>query len=87
MRNGTNITGLAQKTADGLTAKGYTVATIGNASTKTQETTTVYAKNSSDAESAKNIASAIGATTGETIPTEEGVSSADILIILGTDAQ
>ena len=87
VRNGTNITGLAQKTADGLTAKGYTVATIGNASTKTQETTTVYAKNSSDAESAKNIASAIGATTGETIPTEEGVSSADILIILGTDAQ
>lgn len=87
IRNGTNVTGLASRTSDDLESDGYEVLTIGNASNRTTEKTTVYALDSEFTDSAKALAENMGAQADSGLPSEEPASSADVLIILGADAE
>lgn len=85
IRNGTNITGLAKKESETLTAKGYTVLAVGNAVNRSTATTTVYALTDTYLDSAKEVANLFDATTDSGLPADEPASSADLLIILGQD--
>lgn len=87
VRNGTNITGLAKKTSDTLQSEGYNITGIGNAANRTTATTTVYAIEAANADGAKSVADLLGATTDSGLPTGEANTSADVLVILGTDAE
>lgn len=87
VRNGTNITGLAKRVADELKKKGYEIAAVGNATVRTNTTTVVYALNEPHTDSAKELASILSAQTDSGLPQQEEPSIADVLIILGTDAQ
>ncbi len=87
IRNGTNITGLAKTTATTLEEKGYTVTSIGNAATRTQEETVVYALKQDDASGAKTIAELLEARADVDLPEGEAASEAAVVVILGTDAK
>lgn len=87
VRNGTNITGLAKRIADELKKKGYEIAAVGNATARTNTTTVVYALNESHTDSAKELARILSAQTDSGLPQQEEPSTADVLIVLGTDAQ
>lgn len=86
IRNGTNTTGLAQKTKDALTSKKYAVNAIGNAVDRSTEKTTVYAINLTHADDAKTVAELLDAEADSGLPDGEAKTSADILVILGADA-
>lgn len=86
VRNGTHVAGLAQKIKDKLTQENFNVTTIGNAATSTNTKTKVYAVTTADASTADQIAKDLSATTGTTVPKAEAATTADILIILGSDA-
>ncbi|MEX0649879.1 MAG: LCP family protein [Candidatus Andersenbacteria bacterium] len=86
IRNGTKVPGLAQKTSDKLTEDGYEVLAIGNASDQTQQETTVYVLQTTQADAGQKIAESLEASAGSTLPDGEKETSADILIILGQDA-
>ncbi len=85
IRNGTNITGLAKQTSETLKSKDYTITSIGNAATRDYTKTTVYPISGTAAE-AEALSELINATTDTNLPDGETKSSAEILIILGTDA-
>jgi LCP family protein required for cell wall assembly len=87
IRNGTNVTGLAKRTADTLTDKGYEVKSIGNAANRSTEKTTIYALRSEAIEGAKTVGELLGTATDSGLPEGEEASEADVLIILGQDAQ
>ncbi len=86
VRNGTTVNGLAKKVADQLTKQGYKITATGNAAIKTVEKTTVYAPKVTQADEAQKIASSLNASSATDIPSSEAKTTADILIILGTDA-
>lgn len=86
VRNGTSITGLAKRTADNLEEKDYTISTIGNAATQSVTSTTVYVLNEEQTDNAKKLAETLSAQTNSGLPDEEQASTADVLIILGEDA-
>lgn len=87
IRNGTNTTGLAKKTSDAITSKGYEVLAIGNAHNRSTAKTTVYAIKDKAVDEAKNVAQILDASTDSGLPADEAKTSADILIILGSDAK
>ena len=87
VRNGTNITGLAKAVGEKLEAEGYTVASIGNAATRDNETTKVYARKQDDASQAKQIAELLEASADVDLPEAEAASEAAVVVILGQDAQ
>ena len=87
IRNGTNVTGLAKRTSDELTAKDYTVTSIGNAATRNNSETKVYALRDEHVESAKTIAEILSAQADSGLPEGESASDADVLVILGADAE
>lgn len=86
IRNGTHVAGLAQKIKDKLTAENFNVVTIGNALNKSLAKTTVYDLTVADADTAQKIAKELSANSNSTLPKGEPKSSADILIILGSNA-
>lgn len=86
VRNGTTITGLAKRTADKLAAAGYKITGVGNAVSRTATKTTVY-YSSSDYQTAAATAAAIINATTDTPPPPAEKTSANLLIILGTDAE
>lgn len=86
VRNGTTTTGLAAQTKELLEAKKYPVSTVGNATDRAVEKTTVYALNLNQADAAKEIADFLEAQSDSGLPKGEAKSEADILIILGKDA-
>lgn len=87
VRNGTNITGLAKAVGDTLTEEGYTVAAIGNAAVRTNEKTIVYAQAQDDESQAKRVADFLAAPADVDLPEGEAKSTADVVVILGADAQ
>ena len=87
IRNGTNVAGLAKKTSDELQGKGYEVLSIGNAANRTTEQTTVYSLKATQVDGAQEIAELLGASASSNLPEGEAESDADVLIILGSDAQ
>ncbi len=87
IRNGTNTAGLAAGTQEDLENKGYEVTTIGNAANRSTETTIVYIVNSDATEGAKALAAELNTTTSTNTPEGEATSEAQVLIILGNDAQ
>jgi len=86
IRNGTNITGLAKSTSDQLTTQDYDVLAIGNAAKRNHTTTTIYIISDAQAESAKELAATLAASADSGLPEEESPTNADVLIILGSDA-
>ncbi len=87
IRNGTNITGLAKKVNDDLEGRDYDVLTIGNAARRDVAKTIVYILADEAAEGGKEVAEYLKAETDSGLPSEEAASEADVLIILGPDAQ
>lgn len=85
IRNGTTITGLASSMQTKLTADGYEVISIGNAATRNNTKTTVYAIKDDSTDAAKVIAENLNATTDSDLPETESATEAAILIILGSD--
>lgn len=86
VRNGTNTTGLAKQVATELEEKGYTVTSIGNAANRSVAVTTVYAVKDSTQDRVAPIADLLEAQGDIGIPEGEKASSADILVILGSDS-
>ncbi len=86
IRNGTHTAGLAKKISDILTAKKYTVSTVGNATNRAVTTTTVYALKGNQTDNAKAIAGILKAAADSGVPKGEAASTADILVIAGSDA-
>lgn len=86
VRNGTATTGLAGKTATKLKALGYKVIATGNASSKAITKTTVYAPKATQSDDAQKIASALNASSATSFPSSEAKTTADILVILGSDS-
>lgn len=87
IRNGTNITGLASKTGQKLEGDGYEVVTVGNAADRATAKTTVYILDSDFVEAGKALAESLSAASDSGLPSNEPASEADVLIILGQDAQ
>jgi LCP family protein required for cell wall assembly len=87
VRNGTNITGLAKRISDDLKKKGYEIAAVGNAATRSYTKTTIYTLSAAHTTSGKTLAETLSAEQGSKLPEGEETSSAQIVIILGTDAQ
>lgn len=85
VRNGTTITGLAAETATKLEAEGYTVTSIGNAATRSQAKTTVYALADDATSGAQAVAELLEAQADSGLPEGEAESSAQIVVILGAD--
>ena len=87
IRNGTNITGLAQKTSDQITAQDYNVLAVSNAAKRNHTTTTIYIISDDQTENAKKLAATLGFPVDSGLPKEESPTNADVLIILGSDAK
>ncbi len=87
IRNGTNVTGLAKKVSDDLASHDYEVLTIGNAARRDVSKTIVYILKDEAADGGKAVAEYLKAATDSGLPSEEPASKADVLIILGPDAQ
>lgn len=86
VRNGTSVNGLAKKIGEKLTKDGYKVLAVGNAKAKDSEKTKVYAPKVTQADDAARIAESLEASAATELPDDEPKTTADILIILGTDA-
>ena len=87
IRNGTNITGLAARTRETLEDEGYEVTAIGNAATRDNTETKVYALTDDATEGAKVVAELLGAQADSGLPTDETESEAGVLVVLGADAE
>jgi hypothetical protein len=82
--NGAGVAGLASRTADRLTQRGFLIANIGDAP-RTQPQTTILAKPGSHS-AAEQVATALGIPTNRVA--DGGISgTADVQVILGTDAR
>jgi LCP family protein required for cell wall assembly len=87
IRNGTNINGLAGRTKTKLEDDGYTVTAIGNAAARTAADTAVFIISGEHEQGANELAASLGADIEHELPAGEPESAAEVLIILGTDAQ
>ncbi|MBI1833659.1 MAG: LCP family protein [Candidatus Andersenbacteria bacterium] len=87
IRNGTNVAGLAARTRDQLTSEGYEVTGIGNAATRDKKETVVYQIANTAADGVQAIAELLEASSTTDVPEDEAESEADVLIILGADAE
>jgi LCP family protein required for cell wall assembly len=82
--NGAGVAGLASRTADRLTQRGFLIANIGDAP-RTQPQTTILAKPGSHT-AAEQVATALGIPTNRVA--DGGISgTADVQVILGSDAR
>lgn len=86
VRNGTATTGLAKKIGDTLKKDGYTIIATGNAKSKTVEKTKIYAPKVTQADDAAKLADSLNASSETDFPKDEAKTTADILIILGSDS-
>jgi LCP family protein required for cell wall assembly len=85
--NGTTITGLAKRTSDKLAADNYDIINIGNASVRNATHTIVYYSSPDQQATADQVAQLINAQTDSPLPAAEKASTADLVIILGPDAE
>ncbi len=86
IRNGTTITGLASRTRETVQDEGFEVTAIGNAATRDNAETKVYAVTDDATESAKALAELLGAQADSGLPADETATEAGVLIILGADS-
>jgi len=86
--NGSGVSGLAQKKADALAAKGITVATVANASKAYDKTVIVDLTAGKKPASKRSLEAQFGATatTNKTLYPEVTNYKTDFVIILGKDA-
>lgn len=87
IRNGTNINGLAASSRDELTSDGYEVVDIGNAASRSIEKTIIYQISNTAADGTQTLAEKLSASASVGLPENEAKTEADILIILGADAE
>ncbi len=85
VRNSTSITGLAKRTAQKLEKKDYEIIGIKNSTVRNLAQTTIYLSSPDFAGSTPNITSLVPASVENALPENEPATSADLLIILGTD--
>jgi LCP family protein required for cell wall assembly len=86
IRNSTSTIGLAKKTSDNLKQQDYEVVAIGNATTRDLPQTNIYVLSPEHQISASALSENINANIATTVPENEPISKADILIILGQSA-
>lgn len=86
IRNGTTITGLAGRTADKLEEQDYPVTAVGNAAKRGQTQTYIYLLSLDYTAGAAILADSLKAETEQGLPEGEPATDADVLIILGSDA-
>ncbi len=85
--NGTNITGLAQKTASLLEAAGFTVSKIANAGQKDYQKTVIYDLSGKNSEAIAKLRTIVDANLSPSVPAAITPSEkTDFLIILGKNA-
>ena len=84
MLNGAGVAGLASRTADKLTQRGFVIANVGDAA-RTQPQTTILAKPGAHT-AAEQVATTLGIPTNRVA--DGGISgAADVQVILGSDAR
>lgn len=81
--NGTGEEGLAATAGDALTADGWNVPTVANASVSDQATTTVYYADPTLEGAALGLAESLGSTT--IVVTQDFVDTGDLVAVLGAD--
>lgn len=81
--NGTATEGLAARAGDVLTAAGWTVSTVGNASTEDVAVTTVYYTDPSLEGAALGVAQSLG--VGTLTLTQDFAETGSVVIVLGAD--
>ncbi|HLD25473.1 MAG TPA: LytR C-terminal domain-containing protein, partial [Candidatus Andersenbacteria bacterium] len=86
IRNGTAVTGLAARYRDQLEESGFEVSSIGNAATRNLTQTSVFLINQTREDAAKKLAEQFSVAVQTGIPAGETSTNADVLIILGNDA-
>jgi LCP family protein required for cell wall assembly len=86
IRNGTTITGLAGRMRTRLEEDGYTVTGVSNAVAKDNANTVVYTLTDEHGQAASELAEEMEAELQRELPTDEPTSEAEVLIILGADA-
>ncbi len=87
IRNGTTITGLAKRTGDKLAVEDYKITAVGNATIRNAPQTTVYYTSPDQQAAAALVAQILNAKTLAAFPDGETATTADLLIILGLDAE
>ena len=75
------------KGRDKLTAEDYQVTAIGNAAIKTAPQTIVYYTSPDQSDAAAKVAAIINAKTSSPLPDSEKSTAANLLIVLGLDAE
>lgn len=81
--NGTATSGLAASAGDELTAAGWNVPTVANASTEDQTATTIYYSDPTFEGAALGLAEALG--VGTLVQTQDFVDTADLVVVVGSD--
>ncbi|MGI9147855.1 MAG: LCP family protein [Chloroflexota bacterium] len=82
--NGTGVAGLAARTADSLTQRGFVINSVGDAP-RAQPQTTVVARTGARV-AAERVANTLGVPTGR-ITESASLGSADVQVVLGADAR
>lgn len=86
VRNGTATSGLGQKVSTSLKNAGMTVQKVGDAKKKDYDKTQLVDLGKiSDKKIVSSVAQALNATLTEELPEGESTSTADILVIVGSD--
>lgn len=88
VRNGTLIQGLAGRTATALRNEGFTVTSVGNASTRDRQDTVIIDLSDNEKQSSRNALIEIFDNARIVqFPENEAASTADFLVLLGADAE
>lgn len=86
IRNGTNVAGLASRTASTLKNTKFNVQTVGNAAKRDRSTTIVVdLTGGKKPNSLKTLLTTLGVTETVSFPESETASKANFLVLLGTD--
>jgi LCP family protein required for cell wall assembly len=86
IRNGTNVQGLASRTASTLKTVKFTVQTVGNAAKRDRTATIIVdLTGGKKPNSLKTLLTTLKITSAVSFPESETASKADFLVLLGTD--
>ncbi len=88
VRNGTGVTGLAQRTANSLMAQGFSITKVGNADTRDYDKSVIYELGRArDPQVLARIRSVVNANVSSSVPVSlDAPADADYLIILGKNS-
>jgi len=84
--NNTDVAGLAGQTRDWLTAKGVTVAQVGNTQSPTNADTVIHVY-TGKMWTARYLAALLGMSSDQIKPGADGLTDEDIAIVIGNDIQ